>query len=317
MNRNYTIAGGIIVGLLVLIVGYFVFVRGGADSWVVLAPEEGYVAYDEFVPVDILVRMNQGSRDEDLAGTFWIVVPTDDETHLLPFIPREIGVYANEQVDPVVFGANGFKYGTDQRLTGYAYLSPLIFDGTYQARLAFGHFGGEDRETPLVYSQSDTFPLTVERIFQTRKSLEASKVTASSVKLEDGTTRLLRFSLQSTVDDIVLRALEMGKTTNHRIPDAIQSIALYDADTGGKISDLTDLKMNARTIEQFTPFVLDTPVVIASGEARNLELRAVVDVSKISNQEIDNEFFVPRIYGINSANEKIVEQVFWTLEVLK
>ena len=128
-------------------------------------------------------------------------------------------------------------------------------------------------------------------------------------------TSARRFSLRSITDDITLRALEIGKATNHRIPDSIQSISLYDADTGGKVSDLTDLKMNALTIEQFTPFVVDTPVVIAGGAVRNFELRAIVDASKISNQEIDNEFFIPRIYGINSANEKFAEQVFWTLEV--
>lgn len=310
-SKNYLIAFVIVMACLLGAVVFFYSSNrsGTAELWEIELPGREYVAKDEFVPISFTYTPSSAVLGNTREGNFWIVlVGEEDETmHVLPVYPREIpNLIERDAVNVVHFGSAEFPMNTPHTFSGYAYLSPLIFNGTYTTRIVFGRT--EEGKSPVILSQGEERSLNVERTFQTRKSLLATSRSTAIKKNSDDTYTLLQFSLSAAVDDVMLRAFEAGVPGIRRVPDPIMTLSLYDAKTGEKVSDLTNMKLSAQTIEQFTPYVLDAELMIHPHETRELELRAVVDESRLdSNGNVS--FSIPRLYGINTEQFKIAEQV--------
>lgn len=310
-SKNYLTVFAIIMIGLMGIVAYFHFQNQNSvnESWIVDAPTDGHVAKDEFIPISFKYTPSSSVLGNSSQGNFWLILinKKDGSKNILPFYPREIvGLIERNAVNAVHFGSKEFEMNTEHVFSGYAYLSPLIFDGEYSARLAFGRT--EEGKSPTVLSEDEERIVTVSRMFQTRKSLIATTLSNEIKKNPDGSYTLLQFSLKAAVDDILFRGFEAGIQGIRRVPDPVISLALYDSKTGKKVSDLTNTKLGASTIEQFTPYVLDSELMIRPGVAENLELRASIDIARLSSNR-DVSFSIPRLYGINTEQHKIAEQV--------
>lgn len=308
--KNYILAFGIVV--LVLVGTIFLFFRdntsGGVDTWNVTVPADGFVAKDEFIPVSFSYTAPSSIYGKFVDGNFSIALSggKDNKVHILPLYPREIpNLFESDGINVVRFG-DVFAINKEHTFSGYAYLSPLIFDGKYDARFVFDRT--EEGKSPTVLSQSKSRKFEVKRIFQTRHSLAVSPLSASAMPHGDGMVTLLRFSISAPSDAVEFRALEMGAKSVRRIPDAVVSLALYDEETGKLLSTLTDAKLSAQTLERYTVYVLDTPFAVDPKKPIVLELRARVDAAKLGNGRIIS-FNIPRLYGINSEEQKIAEQV--------
>lgn len=316
--KSYFVALVLVVFLIGGLTMYF-SVPGVVDGWQITTPGRAYVAEDEFIPVDFSVAFSSTAHEGTLVGNFWVILksPGGEETHILPLFPREIQdtMLDNDMVGSVSFGNKAStRYNEPHSFTGYAYLSPLIHDGVYEMSLAIGRMEGANFDTPYILSKSSSRAFEVKRVFQTKKSLQVEALNTNTQPHTDGSVPGVRFRIKATEEDVMLRAFEIGTKHTPRPPRGVKSFALYDGETGEKLSDLTDLWTPALTIEAYTPFVLDTPITITKGTPQILELRAQVDPDVITKE--DRIFSVPRIYGVNSVDQKIAEQVFLVGEIL-
>ena len=280
-----------------------------SDAWTVDLPATDYVAHDEFIPVSFSYTPGSGLTSGSRDGNFSILLESkkNGTKTLLPLYPRELSsLIERDAANAVHVGGKEYPLGVAHTFSGVAYLSPLAFDGDYVARVVFAKT--EEGKSPSIISQDVGRPFVIKRTFQTRKSLDARALSQDVRKNSDGTYTILRFSLGAVVDDVLFRGFEAGVPGIRRVPDPVMSLVLYDAKTGQKISDLTNTKVGAQTIERFTPYVLDSDVLIQVGQPRELELRAVIDSQRLdSNGNIS--FTIPRLYGINTEQHKVAEQV--------
>lgn len=283
------------------------------DYFSVLEPAEPIEVIDEFVPLAFTFTPPSSKFGAFVDGNFWLVLRTSDpaalekrvEPIMAPFYPREVpNLFTNDAANAVRFGESDFAMDHTHSFSGYAYLSPSdVFDGEYEARLLYMRV--EEGKTPQQLGESAPFSVSVKRVFNLQHNLIIGQQPTEIQKKGDEWA-LMTLNMRATSGDITVRALEIGAPSVRRVSDAVTSLSLYDTRTGEKVSTLTDTKISALTLERFTVYVLDTPLVVNSQFTRTFEVRATVDESLLHTDR-SVLFALVRVYGINSENQKTAE----------
>lgn len=311
--------GAVFLGIIALI-GVAVYLLKSApalsrEEFVIEEPSEPIEVHDEFIPLRFTFTPSSLYYGSFAEGNFMLFMtptaPGPDGKEMAPvsarIYPREIPRLTFNDGDNVVrFGEKDFAMDETHSFSGYAYISPSdVFDGEYSARILY--VKTEEGRSPKELGQSPDFSITVKRTFNLQHSLMVAQV-PTEVRQKDTEWPLMTLNLRAVSSDIEVRALELGAPSVRRVSDAIVSLALYDTKTGEKLSTLTDTKISAATIERYTIYVLDTPLVTNSQFTRSVEVRAVIDPTLLRNDPTI-QFALVRMYGINTDSQKIAESV--------
>ncbi len=311
--------GAVFLGIMALL-GVAVYLLKSApalsrEEFVVQEPSDTAEINDEFLSLRFTFTPSSLFYGSFAEGNFLLLLtPIDagqDGAKATPvsarIYPREIPKLTfNDGENVVRFGEKGFAMDETHSFSGYAYISPSdVFDGEYSARILY--VKTEEGRSPKELGQSPDFRVTVKRTFNLQHSLIVAQL-PTDVRKKGLEWPLMTLNIRAVSGDVAVRALELGTPSVRRVSDAITSLALYDAETGELLSTLTDTKISAATLERYTVYVLDTPLVANAQFTRSIEVRAVIDEVLLQNDPL-LQFALVRLYGVNTDKQKIAESV--------